>query len=75
MRRLDGIIDSVDMESEQTVGNSEGQGSLACCLNNSEKHCFMRIHSFQMALCFHFEAEPEGGGKAKTSCEGNCWGA
>ena len=30
MRWLDGIIDSVD-EFEQTLGDSEGQGSLACC--------------------------------------------
>ena len=31
MRWLDGITDSVDMSSEQTLGDSEGQGSLACC--------------------------------------------
>ena len=30
MRWLDGITDSVD-EFEQTVGDSEGQGSLVCC--------------------------------------------
>ena len=30
MRCLDGIIESMDM-SEQTVGDSEGQGSLMCC--------------------------------------------
>ena len=30
MKYLDGIIDSVDM-SEQTLGHSEGQGSLVCC--------------------------------------------
>ena len=30
MRQLDGITDSMD-ESEQTLGDSEGQGSLACC--------------------------------------------
>ena len=30
MRWLDGIIDSMDMEFEQTLGDSEGQGSLAC---------------------------------------------
>ena len=29
MRRLDGITDSMDV-SEQTAGDSEGQGSLAC---------------------------------------------
>ena len=28
--RLDGIIDSTDIESEQTPGDSEGEGSLAC---------------------------------------------
>ena len=31
MRRLDGITDSTGCEFEQTVGDSEGQGSLACC--------------------------------------------
>ena len=31
MRGLAGIIDSMGMKSEQTPGNSEGQGSLACC--------------------------------------------
>ena len=29
-RWLDGIIDSTDMSFEQTLGDSEGQGSLAC---------------------------------------------
>ena len=31
MKWLDGIIDSVLNELEQTPGDSEGQGSLACC--------------------------------------------
>ena len=31
MRRLEGIIDSMDVEFEQTLGDSEGQGSLVCC--------------------------------------------
>ena len=30
MRWLDGIIDTL-RESEQTLGDSEGQGSLECC--------------------------------------------
>ena len=30
-RWLDGITDSMDMDIEQTPGDSEGQGSLACC--------------------------------------------
>ena len=30
MRWLDGIIDTMD-EFEQTPGDGEGQGSLACC--------------------------------------------
>ena len=30
MRWLDGITDSMDM-SERTLGDSEGQGNLACC--------------------------------------------
>ena len=31
MRWLDGITDSMDNEFEQTVGDSEGEGSLARC--------------------------------------------
>jgi len=31
MRWLDGITDSMDTESEQSLGDGEGQGSLACC--------------------------------------------
>ena len=31
MRRLDSIADSMDNEFEQTVGESEEQGSLKCC--------------------------------------------
>ena len=31
MRWLDGITDSMEHQFEQTPGNSEGQGSLACC--------------------------------------------
>ena len=30
MRWLDGIIDSMDLRFEQTLGDSEGQESLAC---------------------------------------------
>ena len=35
-RWLDGITDSMDM-SEQTPGDSEGQGSLACCSPRDHK--------------------------------------
>ena len=31
MRWLDGIINSMEHEFEQTLGDSEGQGCLACC--------------------------------------------
>ena len=31
MRWLDGIIDSKDLEFDQTPGDSEGQGGLVCC--------------------------------------------
>ena len=30
MKWLDAITDSMDIEFEQTLGDSEGQGSLAC---------------------------------------------
>ena len=31
MRWLDGVINSMDMEFEQTLEDAEGQGSLVCC--------------------------------------------
>ena len=31
MRWLDGITDSMDMSQKQAPGDSEGQGSRACC--------------------------------------------
>ena len=31
MRWLDGIVDSMSVEFEQTPGDSDGQGSLVCC--------------------------------------------
>ena len=31
MRLLDGIIDSRDVSLSKILGDSEGQGSLACC--------------------------------------------
>ena len=31
MRRLDGITYSMDMNLDQILGDSEGQGGLACC--------------------------------------------
>ena len=31
MRWLDGITDSMDIKFEQTLGDSEGQGSPLCC--------------------------------------------
>ena len=51
MRWLDGIINAMDVEFEQTLGDSEGQGRLVCCspwgrkesdttprLNNNDKY-------------------------------------
>ena len=34
---LDGITDSVDVESEQALGVGDGQGSLACCSPQDRK--------------------------------------
>ena len=42
MRWLDGIINSMDM-SEQTLGDSEGQGSLACCSPLGRKQSDMTV--------------------------------
>ena len=39
MRWLDGIINSVDMS--QTLGDSEGQGSLVCCSSLAHKELDM----------------------------------
>ena len=41
MRLLDGITDSMNMKFEQTPGDSEGQGSLACCKSRSCKELDM----------------------------------
>ena len=38
MRWLDGIINSMDMKKfEQTLGDSEGRGSLVCCISWGHK--------------------------------------
>ena len=37
LRCSDGIIDSMDMNFEQTQGDSEGQESLVCCSPRSHK--------------------------------------
>ena len=36
MRCLDGITGSIDMNLSK-LGNSEGQGSLACCISQDHK--------------------------------------
>ena len=40
MRRLDGVIDPMDM-SLSTLGDSEGQGSLICCSPQDHKELDM----------------------------------
>ena len=37
MRWLDGITDSMDVESERTPGVGDGQGGLACCNSGGRK--------------------------------------
>ena len=56
MRWLDGIIDSMDV-SEQTLRNSEGQGSLACCSPWSCKESDMpeRLNHYSKTLFYHFK--------------------
>ena len=41
MRWLDGITDLVNIKFEQTQGESEGQGSLACCSPRGHKESDM----------------------------------
>ena len=41
MRWLDGITDSMDMSFEQTLGDSEEQGSLACYSSQGRKESDM----------------------------------
>ena len=38
---MDGITDSMDMSFEQTPGDIEGQGSLACCIPLGHKESDM----------------------------------
>ena len=60
---MDGIIDSMDMKFEQTLGDGEGQRSLACCslwgrkesdttelLNN--ENILTQVLSFLMKISF-----------------------
>ena len=64
MRRLDGITDSMDVESEWTPGVSDGQGGLVCCnswghkeldttewLNWTEYCCYCSITESCPTLC------------------------
>ena len=41
MRWLDGITDLVNIKFEQTRGESEGQGNLACCSPRGHKESDM----------------------------------
>ena len=49
MRRLDGITD-YGYEFEQTLGDGEGQASLACCspLGHRESHKIWRLSSSEV---------------------------
>ena len=53
MRWLDGIIDSMDMSLEQTLGESEGQGSLEPCnpWDHKESDMTKRLNNNKLANC------------------------
>ena len=54
MRCLDGITDLID-EFEQTLGDSEGQGSLACCNSWGRKRSDIET---EQQLSMHFPGGP-----------------
>ena len=59
-------------EFEQTLGDGEGQGSLACCspwsrkksgtiggLNNKKENCILQVNEFSAFLCMGRRKNPE----------------
>ena len=62
-RWLDGITDSMDMDIEQTPGDSEGQGSLVCCSpwDFKESETTEQLNdnkAMQLEFCFTLVALP-----------------
>ena len=59
MRCLDAITDS--MEFEQTLGDNEGQGSLACCCSWGHKELdmteWLNNNKYIRRLCFHISSQ------------------
>ena len=53
IRWLDGITDSMEHEFEQTLGDGEGQESLACCNSWGHKETQLRTEQFYPCLLQH----------------------
>ena len=54
IRWLDGITDSMEHEFEQTLGDGEGQGSLACCSPWGHKELDMTRTTEQQMRTYYY---------------------
>ena len=68
MRWLDGITDSMD-KFEQTPGDGDGQGSLACCSpwGHKEADTTGRLNSSKRSLSIHSTKPSEFTRKTETA--------